>query len=146
MKGGVNIQKLLKHFERPEVRSTVDVGILAKAFIFYSLGIILFPTRSRTGQPHYLPLLAEPIHNYDWGSVVLAHIKSDMGGIVKKQGKLNLCCFSLALTVFALERFPSLTQGILLGSNLPTELPLSLGWIDVLVKYFRPSIKRKKAE
>jgi hypothetical protein len=48
LKGEVNLQKFLKHFERHGVRSTVDVGIFAKAFIFYSLGIILFPTRSAT--------------------------------------------------------------------------------------------------
>jgi len=47
---GVDFKKLL--FE-------VDVGILAKAFIFYGLGCVLLPTRTRVGQPHYLPLLGE---------------------------------------------------------------------------------------
>jgi hypothetical protein len=48
--------------------------------------------------------------------------------------------------VFTLERFPSLTRGIFPVPNLPTKLPLSLGWIDVFVKYFRSLIKRKNAE
>jgi hypothetical protein len=51
----------------------MDFGILEKAFIFYNLGIVLFPTRSRTGQPHYLPLSDEAIKKYVWESAVGPH-------------------------------------------------------------------------
>jgi hypothetical protein len=66
-------KKLIKHFVRPDVRSTMDFVILEKTFIFYNLGIILFPTRSRTGQPHYLPLSDEAIKKYVWESAVGPH-------------------------------------------------------------------------
>ena len=75
---------------------------------------------------------------------MLAHIKNDLAYIVKDGGKSNMCCFSLALTVFALERFPCLTQEKI--PNLPNDFPLSLGWIDVIAKQFNTSIKRKTVE
>jgi hypothetical protein len=37
MKGAIDLNKLLAHFVKPEIISEVDVGILAKAFIFYVL-------------------------------------------------------------------------------------------------------------
>ncbi|XP_057444839.1 uncharacterized protein LOC130737086 [Lotus japonicus] len=147
-KGAVDLKKLRAHFQRPDVSSKVGPEVLAKAFIFYCLGIILFPTRSRTGQPHYLPLLdVKVINNYAWGAAVLADIKSDLAEIVKKEEQeSSLSCCSLALIVFALVRFPTLTQEIVPAPNLPTELPLSLGWIEVLAKEFRPAKKRKNAK
>jgi hypothetical protein len=148
MKGAVDLNKLLAHFVKPEIISEVDVGILAKAFIFYGLGTVLLPTRSRTGQPHYLPLLGEEIKSYAWGSAVLAHIKADLDDIIKsdqkQKPKSSISCFSLALTVFALECFPILTRQLV--PILTTEVPLSLGWIDVLVNHFKLSKKRKPYE
>lgn len=144
LKGGVDPKKLLAHFESPGIGSTADAGIRAKAFVFYCFANVLFPSRSRICHPYYLPLLGEMVKNYAWGTTVLAHIKNDLAYIVKDGGKSNMCCFSLALTVFALERFPCLTQEKI--PNLPTDFPLSLGWIDVIAKQFNTSIKRKTVE
>ena len=147
MTSGVDLKKLLAHFQKPEIISEVDVGILAKAFIFYGLGYVLLPTRTRVGQPHYLPLLGEEIKKYAWGAAVLAHIKGDLDDIIRSQAKpipkSSISCFSLALTIFALERFPILTRELVL--ELPAEVPLSLGWIDVIVKHFRLKSSKRKS-
>lgn len=125
----------------------MDVGILTKAFIFYSLGYALLPTRTSVGQPHYLPLLGEEIKKYAWGAAMLAHIKGDLDDIIRSQAKpipkASISCFSLALTIFALERFPILTRELVL--DLPTEVPLSLGWIDVIINHFRPKSSKRKS-
>ncbi|RHN50324.1 putative protein-serine/threonine phosphatase [Medicago truncatula] len=143
MTSGVDLRKLLAHFHKPEIIDEVDVGILAKAFIFYGLGYVLLPIWTSVGQPHYLPLLGEEIKKYAWGAAVLAHIKGDLDDIVRSQAKSSISCFSLALTIFALERFPILTRELVL--DLPTKVPLSLGWIDMIVNHFRPKSSKRKS-
>jgi len=76
---------------------------------------------------------------------VLAHVKGDLDDIIRSQAKpipkSSISCFSLALTIFALEHFPILTRELVL--DLPTEVPLSLGWIDLIVNHFRPKSREK---
>jgi len=76
------------------------------------------------------------------GAAGLAHIKGDLDDIIRSQTKSVISCFSLALTIFALERFPILTRELVL--NLPTEVRLCLGWIDVIVKHFRLKSSQRK--
>jgi hypothetical protein len=89
-------------------------------------------------------LISFLVFYYAWGTALLAHIKNDLAYIKKGEGKSKMCCFTLALIVFALERFPCLTQGMM--PNLPTAFPLSLGWIDVIANQLNISNRRKTVQ
>ncbi|EXB88269.1 hypothetical protein L484_020335 [Morus notabilis] len=77
----------------------------------------------------YLPLLnLEEIDDYAWGAATLGTLKCAMKNVVKgceREKSKMLEGFSLALMVFALERFPSV-RGLV---PKPTEFPLILGWM-----------------
>lgn len=136
-KGTVNLNTFLEHFDTPAA-TVYSSEVRAKAFIFYCLSTTIFPSRSRSGRPHYLPLLDfNEINNYAWGAAVLGHIKHDIANRTHQ----SFSFFVLALVVFALERFKFLHVEILHGVELANETPLLTKWVKVVFDHLRPSKK-----
>nr|XP_017233157.1 PREDICTED: serine/threonine-protein phosphatase 7 long form homolog [Daucus carota subsp. sativus] len=92
--------------------------VYTRAYVFWIIGAILFPTSSRaTVHPRYIQLLqkTDEIIDYAWGAGVLANLYRELGKAVKKTStSINGCVMLLQL--WAYERLlpgrPVIARGL----------------------------------
>ncbi|KAJ4889193.1 hypothetical protein Rs2_28941 [Raphanus sativus] len=126
----IDLSRLKFEFEMVPQEEDIDLEPYFKASLLFLLEEVIVPNNSNSYSPLYLPLLGfNVVNHYAWGAAMLANMKESLEK-VKKVGKFtSLCCFSYALTVFALERFPCLRKrcGSSFLYSIPSGFPLVLG-------------------
>ena len=103
--------------KRPEYLEQ-DTRVYTRAYVFWIIGAILFPTSSRaTVHPRYIQLLqkTDEIIDYAWGAGVLAYLYRELGKAAKKTStSINGCVMLLQL--WAYERLlpgrPVIARGL----------------------------------
>ncbi|XP_063936158.1 protein MAIN-LIKE 1-like [Daucus carota subsp. sativus] len=116
-KSGIKFTWLYERYGRAGVEGDPErIAVHTQAYLMLVLGVVLFPTRSRSFvHPRFIGLLRDvsQIHTYSWGSGVLAYLYRALGMAVRKDSTHIAGCM-LLLQIWSYERF---------DIGLPTPFP-----------------------